>query len=783
MDLRVKETLLFIHKLQQLYLVERDIEGVMELLDHSITWVGTGEGERVNSREEARQFLILEKRGFPSGYAILDSDFQVQVIDETISAAIGVLAEREAGMEDVFESLNLRVTVICVKRTEGLRAVHIHMSAPSKDQLETEFFPRILSGEDTKMLRKLLDEQSIELRHKNKNLNALIGNIPGSVMCCEYSEDLELIQYSDRFLQMLGYTKEELGTIFDHKFRNMIYPEDFDKTWTSVQTQLKKGNSKELEYRLTRKDGSIIRILDQGQLVERDGRDVFYCILTDITEKRETMEALRLSLERHEIIMAQTTDIIFEWDLKRDTLQISDNWYTKFGYEPVLEHIYTAVPTRNHLHEEDVSLFFKIIERLKSHTEFIDEKIRIKKVDGTAIWCRVRVKLQVDENGIPNKAIGVIVDVDEETRQTQILLERAEKDTLTGLYNKGATERIASKYMKDATAKEGCAFMIIDIDDFKLINDSFGHLSGDVMLTELASSLQRIFDKTDVIGRIGGDEFAVVIQCVKAKEEVIQKAKEVCSIFNRLLREEAYTLSCSIGIAFAPDNGTDFQVVYQNADLALYEAKAAGKNNYNVYSEEMKRNMIWKQQDISDQNVYVESEAVDTAWGDRIIEYVFSVLYDTAKVEDTIEQILEIVGRKFNVSRVYIFEDSEEGLYSTNTFEWCNDGISPQKNSLQNISYQMLNYYQDNFDDNGIFYSRDVQELPEAQHKFLSDQGIKAILQAQFYDNGVKKGFVGFDDCNMKRYWTKEQVNTLNIISKVISVFLLKKRLQDKLVK
>lgn len=579
----------FIQKLQQLYLIERNIEEVLKLLDDSITWVGTGKSEVVNSREEARQFLEEEKRRFPAGFQILESDYQVQAISQSVCVARGILTVQEAGREDVFESLSLRVSIVCVEKEEEIRATHIHMSSPSRDQLDKEFFPRILSGEDTHMLRKLLDEQSMELRHINKNLSTLIGNIPGSVMCCECTEEMELIQYSDRFMQMLGYTKEEIKERFDNKFSNMIHHEDLEKTRASVRRQLEQGNSKEVEYRLVRKDGSIIRILDQGKLAERDGRNVFYCILTDITEKRETMEALRLSLERHEIIMTQTTDIIFEWDLDKDTLQFSENWHDKFGYEPVKEKISTSIAESEHIPEEDIPVLMQMIQSLKVHTRFADDCIRIKKADGTPIWCRVRVTLQVDENSTPRKAIGVIVDVDKETKQTQQLRERAEKDELTGLYNKGTIERIAVQSIMNATQERSCAFMIIDIDDFKIINDTFGHLKGDEILKKMADSLKQFFGSTDSIGRIGGDEFAVVFHSVTEEADVTLKAREIGTVFNQLLSAEEYCVSCSMGIAFAPEHGANFSTIYQNADLALYAAKAAGKNAYMVYSEEMSR--------------------------------------------------------------------------------------------------------------------------------------------------------------------------------------------------
>ena len=156
---------------------------------------------------------------------------------------------------------------------------------------------------------------------------------------------------------MLGYTREELRTVFHNRFSEMIYEPDIAPTWEAVHAQLEKGNTKLIEYRMARKDGGLIWVQDRGQLMRReDGREVFYCILLDITETKKAQEDLRLSLERHQIIMDQTNDIIFEWQVKQDTLTFSPNWEKKFGYEPVRENVHARLLDNPHLHPDDVPL-------------------------------------------------------------------------------------------------------------------------------------------------------------------------------------------------------------------------------------------------------------------------------------------------------------------------------------------------------------------------------------------------------------------------------------------
>jgi len=139
------------------------------------------------------------------------------------------------------------------------------------------------------------------------------------------------------------------------------------------------------------------------------------------------------------------------------------------------------------------------------------------------------------------------------------------------------------------------------------------------------------------------------------------------------------------------------------------------------------------------------------------------------------------VGEQLNVSRVYIFENNEDNTACSNTFEWCNKGIPPEINNLQNVSYiDDIAGWQNIFDENGMFYCTDITALAPHFRAILEPQGIKSMLQCSILDNGVFRGYVGFDECSVHRLWTQEQINLLQFLSEILSLFLLKKRVQDK---
>ncbi|MBO7634178.1 MAG: GGDEF domain-containing protein, partial [Lachnospiraceae bacterium] len=157
----------------------------------------------------------------------------------------------------------------------------------------------------------------------------------------------------------------------------------------------------------------------------------------------------------------------------------------------------------------------------------------------------------------------------------------AQKDALTGLWNRAYTIDFLNEFLLDKRHC-GCFFMI-DIDGFKHINDTYGHITGDSIIVKLADTLKKIVRSDDIVCRIGGDEFIVFFKGVASREFASSKAEEIILTLDRDKNE--YHISVSIGIATAPYDGNDFVTLYNKADKALYHVKENGKHSYHFYSD------------------------------------------------------------------------------------------------------------------------------------------------------------------------------------------------------
>ena len=171
--------------------------------------------------------------------------------------------------------------------------------------------------------------------------------------------------------------------------------------------------------------------------------------------------------------------------------------------------------------------FRQLLKAASAGAPYSSAEFRIRSWDGRYLWCRIRATTQFDSEGRPIKAVGVITDIDAEKKHEQRLLEQAQKDSLTGLLNQSAARSRAAELIEGRRPEEIQALMILDLDNFKNVNDQYGHLCGDAVLTDLAACLKRQFRGSDVIGRIGGDEFAVFLSSLSQASDAGVKAGEI----------------------------------------------------------------------------------------------------------------------------------------------------------------------------------------------------------------------------------------------------------------
>ncbi len=361
----------------------------------------------------------------------------------------------------------------------------------------------------------------------------------------------------------------------------------------------------------------------------------------------------------------------------------------------------------------------------------------------------------------------------EERAYNKALLQRAETDPLTKLYNKEESRLRIEDCLKNANAQDFFALFMIDIDNFKGVNDNLGHQFGDAVLVDIASKIKNLFRELDIVGRTGGDEFVVFMRKIKHIDTIRERAEQLCEAFRQTYSGENndYKISGSIGIALYPENGETFSELYHNADLALYESKHKGKDGYTLYQENIQAAVVKSVTRIEE-----AERSAASFYTDDIVYDIFNMLYETKDMRTTLNMVLGLIGKKFNLGRTSIFEHSEDETSVSKTFEWCAEGTSQEMEFQQEIPISELNFHS-LFNKSGILCCNDFSVLDKHTARSLSGQGIQSFLYHAIYDNEKMIGYIAFDDCKEKRQWQGKESATLSYIARILSIFILNRRL------
>ena len=335
------------------------------------------------------------------------------------------------------------------------------------------------------------------------------------------------------------------------------------------------------------------------------------------------------------------------------------------SFTEVIEYI-----AANYIYPEDHKIFYdtfsisNLLHRFRQGEKEITVEYRRYCKNRRLSWtlCTV-VPIQSGEGDEAVRVIGCLKDIDERKRRELRMLDRSKRDSLTNLFNKGAIQEAVDECLKGPGKEDVHAFLIIDIDNFKAINDNLGHLFGDAVLRDTAAKLPSLLRSCDLIGRIGGDEFVVFLRGYPSKDWVMERARDIIGIFRKDFtgHSRRYKISGSVGIAFSPGDGQSYVELMKRADVALYRAKSLGKDQLCVYDPSLltKEFLTASAPDAKIRDE-VPSLSQPEALKQNLVQYIFALLYEAKDRISAIGMILDLVGEYFDVSRAYIFETDEK---------------------------------------------------------------------------------------------------------------------------
>lgn len=424
------------------------------------------------------------------------------------------------------------------------------------------------------------------LRDSEQTMRKLLDDIP-AIAIQGYNPDGSVFYWNHACELLYGYKIEEaLGSnLFD-----LIVPEAMHKAVkASIDNMYNTGQPiPPAELILKDKSGNHVIVYSGHTVVHIPGHPPrLFCMDIDLTESRHAAQVLLETGRRLQEAIQIANIGLFDWNIQNGTTFFSPEWKSQLGYaEDEIKDNFAQ--WRERLHPDDKDAVLLAVERyLQDPQSRYQNEFRLRHKDGSYRWILAQASLIYDEDGKPFRLLGSHLDITRRKEKDELIQRLAYHDALTDLPNRTLMlERIDQSLAIAKREHKKVALAFIDLDNFKIVNDSLGHLFGDQLLKQIASRLQALLREGDSIARFGGDEFVLLmnhLDSVSSAQNIIERIQDA---FTQpvLLDEQQIFATASIGIAMYPDDTKDAETLIRYADAAMYRAKDDGRQRYQFYT-------------------------------------------------------------------------------------------------------------------------------------------------------------------------------------------------------
>ena len=433
--------------------------------------------------------------------------------------------------------------------------------------------------------RRRAAEASLE---QERALNeAVIENLSGAFFMV--MADGRMLRWNKLLAATLGYDDEAIARMHQLAF---ISPRDRDVVREAMRGVLEEGRDMAIEAEVVDRDGGVRPYALNGRAVTLGGERCMLGVARDITLRRRAEQQMVRAKERLDLALASSSLALWDWDLGQDRIYFNENWASMLGDAP-REVTFPGDEVRAWIHADDRRVYNAAIGNAsKGVSESFDCEYRVRNAAGEWIWVHSRGKVtQRDEEGRALRMTGTSTNITQRKEAEDRAEFLATRDALTGLPNRMLLhDRLEQAVVAAARQGTSLAFMFIDLDRFKTINDSLGHHAGDQLLKGVAERLSGCVRASDTVARLGGDEFAVLLENLRDGEDGARQVAEkmVAAMATPMMVEgQPLSTSCSVGISLFPADGRDTATLMKNADVAMYHAKEKGRDNYQFFSAQM----------------------------------------------------------------------------------------------------------------------------------------------------------------------------------------------------
>lgn len=431
------------------------------------------------------------------------------------------------------------------------------------------------------------------LSDRERMLSTLMSNLKGMVYCCLLDEHWTMLFVSNGCFELTGYPFEDL--LFNYNISYELITYEDDRQWVREQIELAINQRKhyELEYRIKHADGSIRWVLESGcPLFNEQGEfEALEGFIQDITGRKQSEQLAYEAEQRYRSIFENAINGIYQTSPSGQYIDINPALVKIYGYDSKNELINSICDIQQQLYV-DADKRTEFIRLIDSQGFVQNFEAQVYRKNGDIIWISENAHEVRDTDGKLMFYEGTVEDISERKRYEKEIEYQATHDSLTGLPNRTLLADRIQQCMSFANRyQKKLAVAFVDLDQFKLINDSMGHDVGDQLLITMANRLVSCLRETDTVIRLGGDEFVLLLTSLEKIEDIAQSMQRILNAVAEpyVTKERDFIVSCSIGISIYPEDGHDPNTLLKYADSAMYKAKKSGRNNFQFYTRELNK--------------------------------------------------------------------------------------------------------------------------------------------------------------------------------------------------
>lgn len=590
----------------------------------------------------------------------------------------------------------------------------------------------------------------------------MTADIPIASAIISYGEDWKIERVNTEFVKLSGYTERDLG----ESGRDQLITEKdcylFEETLAqAIATKMPADQV----LRIRRKDQKIRWVAFRSSVFHYiDAVPYLLVVFWDIDHQKRKEIRQEILKKKYEMMERLSHEYPFDLDVKSWTMMRSHRlmelrgvYGTEDVYYPVDEEVRTLSPVDRKLFL-DAMHEASLIEKSGS----VDTRFNISK-DGEVPryqWFRTYYRSVTNAEGEIIRIIGRSFNID----MDKSLQEEVRRDPLTQLLNKLEVQKEVTRYIEENPNKCSVLFLI-DIDNFKGINDNFGHTFGDTVIMDMAKLIQSQFRMNDIVGRVGGDEFLVFMKNTTV-EKAEEKAKLLCHSLEKkyMGRKLHYRLSASIGMAVYAKDGDNYRTLFEKADHAMYRAKQAGKDGYQLAQEEdcgpvkNTRHVIDRQEQISQDDR-------------NFLAFTISLMAHARDLDGSLNLLLKRIAERYHLDMVAVMENAEDdsGMvmtnYYSNVFSFYDrsfiPGMHPMLKELKPGEY--------------LIFDPQIAGIALPPEDSLSKSKVEnnnnTALITKFEYVGEKIGEVVYLSMDLNRQWKTDEIEMMQELSRTLAIF------------